>query len=61
MAVEDSVNDQAQLVAFEVNAVISDAKSVQGASSAFEFAKLVEFGMHQLLRQAAKLAKNLQL
>src|SRR5678810_984069 len=46
MAVEDPVNDQTQLVAFEINPVIADAKSVQGASSAFEFAELVKFRMH---------------
>jgi len=40
------MNDQAQLVTFEVNPVIADAKSVQCASSTFEFAELVKFGVH---------------
>jgi hypothetical protein len=34
---------------------------VQSSAGAFELAEIVEFGLHNLLRQPSELAKNLQL
>jgi spore coat protein U-like protein len=61
MAIEDAVHDQAQLVALEINAVIAHAEAMQGAACALEFAEFIEFGLHDLLGQAAKFAQNVQL
>ena len=61
MTAEDAVDDDAEFVSFEVNAVIADAKAVKDAAGAFEFTELIEFGMHDLLWQSAKFAEDLQL
>src|ERR1019366_7789113 len=61
VAVEDTVHHQAELVPLEIDAVIADAEPVQDASGALEFAELVQFGVHDLLRQATKLAEDLKL
>ena len=61
MAIEDAVDEQAQLVAFEIDAVIADPEAVQSAAGAFEFAERIQFGVHDLLGQAAKLAQDLEL
>jgi len=55
------MHNEAQFVALKVNAIIAHTKSVQNASCALQFPELVQFGVHYLLRQTAKLAKNLQL
>ena len=61
VAIEDAVHYQAEFVAFEINAVIADPESVQGPAGALEFPELVQLGIHDLLRQAAKLAEDLEL
>ena len=61
MAIEDAMDEQAQFVALEIDAVIADPEAVQGAACPFEFAEGVQFGLHHLLGQAAKLAEDLEL
>ena len=61
VAIEDTVHYQAEFVAFEINAVIAHAEPMQDTARALELAELVQFGVHDLLRQAAKLAKDLEL
>jgi hypothetical protein len=61
MAIEDTVHHQAQLVALEIDAVISHPEAVQGPAGALEFPELIQLGIHDLLRQAAKLAEDLEL
>ena len=50
-----------ELVAFEIDAVIANPEPVQDPARALEFAELVQLGVHDLLRQAAKLAEDLEL
>ena len=59
VAIEDAVDDQAQLVPLEIDAVIPDPEAVQGAAGAFEFAELVHLCAQHLLGEAAKLAQDL--
>ena len=61
MAVQDAVDDQAKFVAFEINAIIANPKAVQTLACAFEFAELVQFGVHNASWQTAELAQDLQL
>jgi hypothetical protein len=58
---QNPMHDHAQFVPLEVNAVVAHAEPVQRPPRAFQFAELVQFGVHHLLRQAAKLAEDLQL
>ena len=61
MAVENAMDDQAQLVAFEIDPVISHSEPVQDSARPLEFAELVQLGIQDLLRQTAKLAEDLEL
>ncbi len=49
------------LVPLEIDAIIPDPEAVQGAALLDELAELVQFRAHHLLRQAAKIAEDLQL
>ena len=55
------MHHQAQLVPFEIDAVIPDPEPVQGPAGALQFSELVQLGVHHLLRQAAKLAEDVEL
>src|ERR1035437_7109369 len=61
MAAEDAVHHQAQLMPLEIDAVIPHPKPMQGSTGPLELAELVQLGAHDLLGQAAKLAKDLEL
>ena len=61
MPAENAMNHQAQFVSFEINPVIPHPETMQRASGALEFSKLIHFGLHNLLRQPAKLAQDIQL
>ena len=61
VAIEDAVHYQAEVMAFEIDAVIPHPKPVQDPARALELAELVQLGVHDLLRQAAKLAEDLEL
>src|SRR5581483_4313406 len=58
---ENAMNDHAKVVALEINPVIPDAETVQAADRALQFAELIQFGVHDLLGQAAELAQDLEL
>src|SRR5438094_459971 len=55
------MNHEAKLVALEINPIIADPKPLQNSAGPLELAELIDLGIHDLLRQAAKFAKNLQL
>ena len=61
MAVENPVDDHAELVLFKIDAIIADAKPVENAPGAFQLAELLQLGGHDLLWQAAEFAEDLQL
>src|SRR6516162_783939 len=46
MTIENAVDDQAQLVPFEINAVIAHAEPMQCAAGAFELAELIHLRVH---------------
>ena len=58
---EDSVDNQSKLMPLKINAIIANAKSLQYPSRPLKFAELIDLRVHDLLRQAAKFAQNLQL
>src|SRR5215471_12797801 len=58
---QDAVDEDAELVAFEIDAVIADAEAVQDMAVAFELAEIVEFAGDDVGRQAAKIAEDLEL
>ena len=55
------MDDDSQLVELEIHAVIANSKTMQGPPGTFEFAEVIHLGLHHLLRQAAELAKDLEL
>ena len=55
------MHDEAQFVALKINPVIAQPKAVQGPPGPFEPAKSFQIGAHHFLRQAPKLAQNVQL
>ena len=61
MPIENSMDHQAKLVPFEINAVISNAEAVQYPAGTFQLAEVVHFRTHDLLRQPAKFTQDLQL
>lgn len=61
MPAENAMHYQAKLMPFEIDAVIANAKSLQNPPSSLEFPELIDFCVHDLLRQAAKFTKDLQL
>jgi hypothetical protein len=50
-----------EIVTFEVNPVIADAKPMQHAPGTFKFPEIVQLGMQHLLGQAAEFAQDLKL
>lgn len=61
VAVEDAMDQEPQFVPLEIDAVIADPKAVQDAAGPFEFAELIQLGVHHLLRESAEPAQDLQL
>ena len=59
--VQDAVYHDPEFVPFKVDAVIAQAKTMQGFPVALQFPEPLQFSAHHLLRQAAKLAQNVQL
>lgn len=59
--VQDAVDDHAKLMALEVDAVVANAETVHGASSALELAEVFQVRAHDLLGQAAEFAQNIEL
>jgi len=55
------MRQHAEFVPLKINAVIAHAKAVQDAPALLQLAELVQFRAEHLLRQAAKLAEDLQL
>ena len=55
---EDSVHDQAEFVAFEINPIVPNPEAVQGASFAFQLAEPFQLGGHDFLGEAAEFAKD---
>ena len=58
---QDAVDDDAEFVALEIDAVIPEAEAVQELVVAFEPTEAFEVGAHHFLGEAAKLAEDLQL
>jgi hypothetical protein len=58
---ENAMYHHAELVPLEVNPVIAHTETMERAAGALELPELVEFGIHDLLRKAAKLAQNVEL
>jgi len=61
MAIQDAVDYEAQFVPLKINPVIADAEPMEDPAGAFQFAELIQFSLHDLLREAAEFAKDLQL
>ena len=61
MAAEDAVDEQAEVVPLEIDAVIADAETVQDAPALHEPAEFLQLSPAGLLRQPAELAEDLQL
>ena len=61
MAAEDAVDEDAEAVAFEINAVVADAITVEDVAVAFEFAEIFEFIGHDMLGEAAEITEDLKL
>ena len=58
---ENPMHHQTKFVPFKINPVIPDAKSLQNPPCPLEFPELIDFCVHDLLRQAAKFTQDLQL
>src|SRR5688572_1836681 len=55
------MHQHAKIVSLKVNPVIPDPKTMQRLAATLQFAKIIQLGGDHLLRQAAKLAENLEL
>lgn len=55
------MDQQSQFVPLKIDAVIADAEAMENATGAFELAEVIQLRVHDLLRQTAKFAENLQL
>ena len=55
------MDEHAQFVPFEIDAIITHPKTVQRSPVQFQFAEGVQFGAERLLGQAAEFAEDLQL
>jgi hypothetical protein len=58
---QDAVDEHAELVALKINAVIAEAETVEDVAVAFELAEIFQFAGDDVLRQAAKIAEDLEL
>jgi hypothetical protein len=55
------MHDDAQFVAFEVDAIIAEAKAVEAPAFPLQFPKSIQLRRQDLVRQAAEFAQNEQL
>ena len=55
------MHQHAEFMPLKINAVIAHAKAVQHAPALLQLAELVQLRAEHLLRQAAKIAEDLQL
>src|SRR6266446_4699654 len=58
---EDAVDDDAQFVPLEINAIVANAKAMQNFAVSFQLTEVLEVGAHDFLGQPAKFAKDIQL
>jgi hypothetical protein len=61
VATEDAMNEHAEVVLLEIDPVIAEAQAVQDVAIAFQFAEVLQFRGHHLLRHAPEIAEDLQL
>src|SRR5581483_4986835 len=61
VAAEDAMDDHAEVVPLEINAIIAEAKAMEGLAVALEFAEMLEIALHGLLGKAAKFAEDVKL
>ena len=61
VAAEDAMNDDAEVVLFEIDAVIAEAEAMEDFAIAFQFAEALEFRGHDLVGQAAEFTEDVQL
>ena len=55
------MHHHAQFVALEIDAIIPQAKTVQGLAAPLQFAESLQLSAHHFLRQTAKLSEDMQL
>ena len=55
------MDDNSEFMPFKINAIVAQPKAVQGPPVPLEFPEAFEIGFHDLLRQPAELAQNVQL
>ena len=58
---EDSVDDEAEIVALEVDAVVADPEPVQRPPFPFQFSEAFQLGGHHLLRKPSEFAEDIEL
>ena len=58
---KDAVDDDTQLVAFEVDAIIAESETVEGAAATFEFSEFLQIGAEHLLGKPSKLTEDIEL
>lgn len=61
VAAEDAVDDYAQIVFFEIDAVIAEPEAMEEFAVPFQFAEALELSGHDFVRQAAEFAEDVQL
>lgn len=61
MTVEDPVNKESKFVTLEIDPIVADAEPMQSAAGPFQFAEGIQLGLHDLLRQTAEFAQDLEL
>ncbi len=55
------MHDDTEFVPFEINAIISQAKTVQRFAFTFQFSESFQFCAHHFLRETSKLPQDVQL
>src|SRR5204862_2147696 len=55
------MHDNPEFMPFKIDAIVAEPKTVQGPPVPLEFPEAFEIGFHDLLRQPAELAQNVQL
>ena len=55
------MDDKAEVVALEIDAVVADPEPVQRPTLPFQLSETLQFGGHHLLGEASEFAKNGQL
>lgn len=55
------MDDDSEIVPFEINPVIANAKAVEGFSGAFQMAEMMEVALEHFLREATKFTEDVKL